>query len=318
MLRHFLAISVVDAHHHLWNLDQHRYPWLDPEVQSIVGDTSAIRRNYLPKDFAADTAGIQIIGTVHLDGGFDPADPVGETCMADALSRQVGFPNAIVGAVALQKPEAPALLEAHAAASPLLRGVRQILAWHDTPRLCYGVPRDLMQDSLWRQNFARLAPMGLSFDLQIYPHQMAEAAALARAFPDTRIILNQAGMPDGLISSDLSAWRAGLAQLAACPNVSVKISGIGMLKPDWTQDDLNELMQTTLGLFGADRMMFASNFPVDRLFRSYADIFDAFVRATAAWSAEEQAAFFSGTALRVYRLSGLPTPQISQFTKAVS
>lgn len=296
---------IIDAHHHLWDIDAHDYPWLRPGRPSIVGDTSAIRRNYLAGDFLADSVGLNLVGTVHLDGGFDPRDPVGETRFADAAHRAHGFPNAIVGAVDLAAPEAPALIEAHQAASSLFRGVRQILAWHQNPRLSYGVRRDLMDDPAWRRGFARLGPAGLSFDLQVFPGQMHDAARLARDFPDTQIILNQAGMPDGLIDGDLRAWRAGMARLAELPNVSAKVSGLAMLKPDWTLAELRHVMEVTVEAFGADRVMLGSNFPVDRLFRGYREIFDGYLTVTGGYSAAERMAILSGTAARIYRPAAL-------------
>ena len=296
---------IIDAHHHLWDLRAHEYPWLKPGTPSIVGDTTAIRCDYLADDFLQDSAGLDIIGTVHLDGGFDPRDPVGETRFADRMHRRHGFPNAIVGAVDLTADDAPAVIEAHQAASGLFRGVRQIVAWHDDPRLSYVARRDLMDDPAWQRGFARLGPAGLSFDLQVFPGQMQDAARLAQDFPDTAIIVNQAGMPDGLIDGDMAPWQRGMTLLAGQPNVCIKISGLAMLKPGWSVGELARIMEIAAEAFGAGRMMVGSNFPVDRLFRSYREIFQAYLDVTQSWSADERTAILSGTAARIYRPQAL-------------
>ncbi len=298
---HAGTLPVIDAHHHLWDLDRHSYPWLTPGTASIVGDTAAIRRNYLAEDFRADTAEMQLVATVHLDGGFDPRDPVGETRFVQGVFEREGFPNAIVGSVPLDRPDAAALMDAHAAASPLFRGVRQIVAWHENPALSYVQDAQMMQNPQWRRGFALLAPRGLSFDLQVFPAQMADAARLAQDFPHTRIIVNQAGLPDGLLSGDMGPWRDGLRRLAACGHVAIKISGLGMIKPGWTDADMRMIVETVVEAFGADRVMFGSNFPVDRLFGSYRALFHSVLRAMATCSLSEQVAFFAGNARRIYR-----------------
>lgn len=294
-------LKVFDPHHHLWDLDRYSYPWMEPGTPSIVGDPTPIRKNYLPKDYLADTADFDLIGTVHLDGGFDPENPVGETGFVQKLHEQSGFPNAIVGQVALDSPHAVELIEAHMAASPLFRGIRHIVAWHPDPQLRYVERSDYLRDETWIRNFGKLAGYGLSFDTQVYPHQMDDVARLARTHAETRIIINQAGMPDGLRTGDLSGWKAGMRLLSSCHNVYVKISGFGMLLPGWTRQDVKPLIAELVELFGPSRLMFASNFPVDKLFRSFRDIYTDYAECVRWLSPSEQEAMFSGTAMQLYR-----------------
>jgi len=294
-------LKIFDPHHHLWNLTQYRYPWMDPGTPSIVGDPAPIRKNYLAKDYLADTREFDLIGTVHLDGGFDPWNPVGETRFVQQIHEKSGFPNAIVGQVALDNPAAVELIDAHMAASPLLRGIRHIVAWHPDRRLTYVDRSDYLRDERWLRNFSKLSDYGLSFDTQVYPHQMEDLASIARVHAGTRIIVNQAGMPDGLITGDFSAWKAGMRTLSACHNVSVKISGFGMLKPKWTVKDVRPLITELVDLFGPSRLMFASNFPVDKLFRSFRDIYHDYAECVHSLSEPEREAMFSGTAIESYR-----------------
>ncbi len=294
-------LKIFDPHHHLWNLDENRYPWLEPDTPSIVGDPSPIRKNYLVADYLKDTAQFDLLGTVHLDGGFDPWNPVGETRFVQKVHEGNDFPNAIVGQVELDNPKAVELINAHMAASPLVRGIRHIVAWHQDPRLRYVERSDYLRDERWLRNFAKLADFGLSFDTQVYPNQMGDVAAIACTHPETHIVIDQAGMPDGLRTGDLSAWRAGMRALSAHRNVYIKISGFGMLLPGWAVGDVKPLVAELIDLFGPSRLMFASNFPVDKLFRSFADIYADYFECVHGLSPEDREAMFSATAISLYR-----------------
>jgi predicted TIM-barrel fold metal-dependent hydrolase len=293
-------LQVVDPHIHFWNLETHRYPWLSPPTESFIGPYEAIARTHEPPHFRADAAGVEVLRVVHVDAGHDPADPVAETRWLSSLAAEHGMPQGIVAAADLSAPDAPAILAAHAA-FPNVRGIRQILNVHEDKRKDY-VGRHFMREAAWRANFALLAQHGLSFDLQIYPTQMAEAALLARDFPQTTLILNHTGM---CIDRDLDGWREwrdGMRALGAEPNIAVKISGLGMIDHSWTVESLRPYVLETIDAFGVARCMFASNFPVDRLYASYADTWQAFATIIAAATAEEQAALLRDNADRVYRL----------------
>jgi predicted TIM-barrel fold metal-dependent hydrolase len=295
-------LQVVDPHVHFWNLETHRYPWLQPpSPDSFTGPYEAIARTHEPSHFLADAAGVEVLRVVHVDAGHDPADPVAETrWLQDLAARPPGLPQGIVAAADLAAPDVAATLAAHAAFANV-RGIRQILNVHDDPRKDY-VGRHYMREAGWRAGFALLARHGLSFDLQIYPSQMAEAAALAAAHPDTQVILNHTGMCIDRTLAGWRQWRDGLRALAAVPNVAVKISGLGMIDHRWTIESLRPYVLETIDAFGAARCMFASNFPVDRLYASYADTWGAYGAIIADASADEQAALLRDNADRLYRL----------------
>ena len=157
-------------------------------------------------------------------------------------------------------------------------------------------------DPKWLDGFARLRTHGLSFDLQLYHPQMADALALARRFPDVQIILDHAGMPIDRDAESLAAWRSAMRSLAQAPNVAAKISGLGVANPGWTIESIRPLVEHTLEVFGIDRCMVGSNYPVDRLTGTYADTFEAFRAITAGLSVAERRTLFHDNAVRIYRL----------------
>ena len=297
-------MQVVDPHIHLWDLEANRYPWLEKPADIFTGDYSSIARTHRLEDFLADAGPVEVLKVVHIDAGHDPADPVRETrWLQDIADRpgSRGLPNAIVASIDLSRPDAGATLEAHAAA-PNLRGVRQILNVHADPYFDY-VGRHFMEEETWAGNFGLLGRHGLSFDLHIYPSQMPAAAALAAAHPDIPIVLNHTGMfADRGSVAGWRAWRGGLRALAAQPNVSVKISGLGMLDHRWTVESLRPYALEALDAFGVDRAMFASNFPVDRLYSSYEALWSAYAAIVSDMGEHEKAAMFRGNAERIYRI----------------
>jgi predicted TIM-barrel fold metal-dependent hydrolase len=299
------AVETIDAHHHLWDLSALRYPWLlDPEGEGIFGSYDAIRRDYPLAEYHADGARQNVVKSVHVQAEADPADPVAETRWLQSLADKPGsggFPHAIVAFADLLADDVDRVLAAHCA-FPNVRGIRQILNWHPDRRLSY-TTSDLTEDPRFERGFARLAAHGLSFDLQCYAPQMERAAGLAQRHPETRVILNHAGMPVERDAAGVARWRAGLRALAACPNVAVKISGLGMCDPKWTPESLRPFVRDALDIFGTERAMFASNFPVDKLFSSFDRLYDAFHALTADLSRDERRRVFHDNAARWYRLA---------------
>ncbi|WP_322071775.1 amidohydrolase family protein [Paraburkholderia bannensis] len=297
-------MQVVDPHVHFWDLDTHHYPWLANPGTSFVGDARDLKHNYLPDDLLREAGDIEVLKVVHVEANHDPADPVEETRWLESIANAdvgKGLPNAIVAAADLSAANAPEILTAHAAFRRT-RGIRQILNVHANPLYDY-VGRHYMREAAWRKHFALLEQHGLSFDLQLYPSQMEEAAALARAHPGIALVVNHAGMfVDRNGVQGWRDWRDGLRVLAACPNVSVKISGLAMFDHEWTVESLRPYVLETIDAFGASRAMFASNFPVDRQFGGYADLWRAYAAIVSDASESERAALFRSNAERIYRI----------------
>ncbi|WP_321813295.1 MULTISPECIES: amidohydrolase family protein [unclassified Paraburkholderia] len=295
-------MQVVDPHVHFWDIDTHHYPWLANPGTSFVGDAQDLKHNYLPDDLLREAGDIEVLKVVHVEANHDPADPVEETRWLESIADAgKGLPDAIVAAADLSASNAPEILAAHAAFGRT-RGIRQILNVHSNPLYDY-VGRHFMREPQWRQHFALLEQHGLSFDLQLYPAQMEEAAALARAHPGVPLIVNHAGMfADRNSVQGWRAWRDGLRVLAACPNVSVKISGLAMFDHEWTVESLRPYVLETIDAFGVSRAMFASNFPVDRQFGGYADLWHAYAAIVSDASESERTALFRSNAERIYRI----------------
>lgn len=293
---------LVDPHVHLWDLQHIRYPWLTGpfDADNPNGSVEPIAVDYPLDAYLADAGKWDVRGIVHIDAGADPADALTETQWLQGMADTRGMPNGIVAFAALNDPDVETLLAAHLEHGNV-RGIRHIINWHPDPARSYS-PTDVTTSSAWMRGFGLLKRFGLSFDLQAYPGQFAHLAALIAKHPDTQVILNHTGMalpgdPDGW-----GEWRRGMAAFAALPNVAVKISGMGFTWRPWTAEQARPYVLETIDLFGADRAMFASNFPTDKLFGSFDQHFDAYDAITADFSADERAALFGRNANRIYRL----------------
>jgi predicted TIM-barrel fold metal-dependent hydrolase len=191
-----------------------------------------------------------------------------------------------------------AVLESHAARD-FVRGVRQKPRGSTTPK---DRRRSSMSDPRWRAGFAQLKPLGLQFDLQTPWWHLDEAADLARDFPDTQIVLLHTGLPADRSAEGLAAWKAAMGTLARWPNAAVKISGIGLPGVAWTAENNRQVVLTTIELFGVDRCMFGSNFPVDSVCGDLNTIFTGYKTITAGFAEEERKKMFHDNAIRIYRI----------------
>lgn len=294
-------LPIVDPHFHLWDLDNNYYPWLSDGVKpSAFGDYAAINKTYLIDDFLADARGQNLVKAVHLDVGYDPKDPAGETRWLQQVADRHGFPHGIVGYADLRKRDVGDLLDEHMQ-SANFRGIRQSMNFHHDAAKTYLTEPEVSRTPEWRNGFRELAKRELSFDLQLYYWQMDEFVDLAADFPDVQIILNHTGMQvDG--PDHFGGWRLAMERLSAAPNIACKISGLGMGNWTWTTEEFRPYVETAIEAFSVERCMFASNFPVDKLFSSYDRIFDAFRTITAGYSVNERLALFHDNAERFYRL----------------
>lgn len=312
---------VVDPHHHLWDRGGQRY---------------------MIEEMAADIAsGHNIIATVYVDcrsmyraGGPEAFRPVGEVEFANgvaAMSASGGYgPAAICAGIVshvnlLLGDGAKPVLEAEiAAGGGRFRGIRHSSAWDaefEVAGMYAKRPKGLLLDAGFRRGFTCLAPLNLSFDAWLFHPQIGELVDLARAFPDTRIVLDHCGGPVGIgrfagkREETFPSWKASIQDIAKCPNVSVKLGGLAMrlLGYDFHERPMppsseaaaaawRPYIETCIEAFGPTRAMFESNFPPDKGQCSYQVIFNAFKRIAAQYSEAEKTALFSGTATDFYRL----------------
>jgi len=312
-------LPICDPHHHIWD-----YPG----------------SRYLVDEFVADIgAGHRVVNTIFVEcrqfyrsEGPEELRPVGETEFVDSVAGPVqtlvGVTDVAAGIVGFADLSLGAsvqtVLDAHAEASPRFRGVRHASAWDESDRIHNAhtnPPRGLMSDRLFREGLSSLEKKGLSFDAWLYHPQIPELSALARAFPGLTIVLNHMAGPLGIgpyaghREEVFTLWNNNMAELASCGNVSVKLGGLTMSMSGfgWHKrqvppgsKELAEMMgpyyRACIENFGADRCMFESNFPVDRVSCAYTVQWNAFKRLSRGYSNAERTALFHDTANRIYRL----------------
>jgi len=185
---------------------------------------------------------------------------------------------------------------------PATRGIRQQLHWHANPQYRFAPRPDVMNDKDWRRGLAVLADHGLLFELQIFASQMQDGAGLARSLPDIVFVLEHAGMLEDTSERGWQLWREGMTALADCPNVNVKLSGLGTFVHACREDVMGPIVEQTVAIFGADRCFYGSNFPIEKLWTDYGTLYRTFRSAIAQLSDRDQAAILHDTAARLYRL----------------
>lgn len=292
----------VDAHIHLWDLKHIRYPWLTGPFSSDGpnGSVEPIAKNYLIEDYLEDAKAYEPLAAVHIDAGAHPDDALKETRWLQAMADESGFPQAIVAYAPLHEATVEALLVEHSRHKNV-RGIRQIVNWHPDARLTY-TPRNYLEDPQWEQGLALLGKYNLSFDLQIYPLQMQQAAKIGGRYDHIPLMLNHAGMPINDGSDYQEIWLNGLKALCALPHAYVKLSGFGLARRDWTVDNIRSWVLRVIDLFGPKRVMFASDFPTDKLFSDFNRVLGAFDAITADFTPQERDDLFAANALRHYRI----------------
>jgi predicted TIM-barrel fold metal-dependent hydrolase len=317
-------LPIIDPHHHFWDMP-HRGHYLLPELLVDIGgghnivstvflECRAMYRKDGPREMSAlgEVEFVTGIAAMSASGGYGPCR------VAEGI---VGGGDLIVGA------RVRALLEAEIrAAGGRLRGLRHGVAWDGNESVgkyaSRMVPPHLVLDPKFREGFAQLAPLGLSFESWQYHPQLADAIDLARSFPGTTIILNHVGgilgvgPYNGHRQEILASWRKDINELAKCSNVYCKLGGLGMVSVGFdfherdvppSSEDLaaawRPYIEGCIEAFGPDRCMFESNFPPDKQSGGYTEVWNAFKRITSGALATEKKALYSGTAAKVYRLT---------------
>jgi len=297
------AVTLIDAHHHLWDLRMGRHPWLcgAEEKAFFMGDYTPLKRDYLPEDYRRDAAGHNVLTTIHCEAEWDRADQVGETRWITGIAEQHGFPGAIVAHAWFHTPDAEEVIAAQAG-FPLVRGIRSKPVTGESPgRIAPGAP-GTMQDDTWLRGFALLEKYGLSWDLRVPFWHLCEAAEVARAFPKVPIVLNHTGFPWDRSEAGLAAWRGAMEALAREPNVHVKVSEFGLKDAPWDYEGNRRIVADAIAIFGIERAMFASNFPVAGLRVAYGELVAALSRMLADRPQDERDRFFWRNAAAFYRL----------------
>ena len=295
---------IVDAHHHVWDLGRNYHPWLcdEPPIPFRYGDYGPLRRNYLADDYRRDSANYNVVASVYVEAEWDPADPIGESRWIHGQADQYGLPNAVVAQAWLDRDDIEDVLAKQAAFARVV-SVRHKPRASPDPRTVERGAKGSMGDPKWRRGFAMLEHHGLAFDLQTPYWHLGEAYELACEFPRTTIILNHTGLPNDRSVEGLAQWRRAMEGLARATNVMVKISGLGRPGAAWTVEDNGPIVLDTIALFGVDRCMFASNFPVDGLVADFDTIYGGFMGIVEHLPRGNQEKMFCDNARRIYRIS---------------
>ncbi|MEM6410379.1 MAG: amidohydrolase family protein [Pseudomonadota bacterium] len=292
---------IVDAHHHLWDLDACRHTWLSEKgVKRFFGDPTPIQKNYHAKNFKAEFGSLPVRKSVHIQCGVATEESIKETFWADAEAEAATLPNAIVAFAELTSLALEDELNAHEA-STRLRGIRQIVGRSAEEDRKTGTSA-LLQDERFNDGLRTLAGRKLSFDLQLTPPLMEEAADVFGKVEELPIALCHCGSPSDFSDKGIAEWAKGLERLAELPNLICKISGFGMFDHDWTVDSIRPHVLRVIDIFGPERVAFGSNFPVDKLHATYESVMGAYLEITSGFSADERFSMFAGTAEKFYRI----------------
>ncbi len=292
---------MIDAHHHIWR--QADLPWLNGPMQPrIFGPYESIMRDYLIDEFLADVAGTGIERSVYVQANWAPDRFEDEVAWVQSVANVAGWPHAIVGYANFLADDIRAQLD-RLAKYPLMRGVRMQLHWHENDLYRFAAEPELPRNEVLRRNVSLLSEYGWSFDLQVFAGQMEGAAGLAASCPRVTFVLQHAGMLEDLSEAGRMAWRAGMQQLADRPNVVCKLSGLGTFLHRNDPEHIADMVAQAVAMFGAERCLFGSNYPIEKLWTSYPDLFAAFRSAAAGLSEADQSYIFNDTAARVYRMA---------------
>ncbi|HEY8567374.1 MAG TPA: amidohydrolase family protein [Beijerinckiaceae bacterium] len=292
-----MTTGIVDAHFHIWR--QADLPWLvGPMQPRIFGPYEPIRRDYPIEEYLSDGRSSGVQHAVYVQANWAPERFMDEVAFVAEVSDRSGVPIAIVAYADMLADDVRPQLDA-LSQNARVRGVRMQLHWHGNPLYRFASRPDLARDERLQANVARLSDYGWSFDLQVFTSQMAGAAELAEACPDVTFVLQHAGMLEDLSEGGIAAWRTGMERLAARPNVTSKLSGLGTFLRANDAAHIAFVVRETLALFGAQRCLFGSNFPIEKLWTSYGDLMAAYRSAV---PKAVRADVFSKTARRIYRL----------------
>jgi predicted TIM-barrel fold metal-dependent hydrolase len=294
-------VKKIDAHNHLWDLSQKKHLWLLSDGgKTFIGNNDDLKKDYLITNYLHDINRQGIVKSVHVQAGWSREEAIGESKWLQAIADQYSYPHAIVAYADFSAPNIEEILTQHCQFANV-RGIRQILNWHSNSYFT-GCGKDYINMPIWQRNFSLLAKYNLSFDMQIYPSQMPIAFKLAKKHSDIQIILNHAGMPLFPGVTNFKVWHDNMKKLAKLPNISVKISGFGMFDHNWNMTKIKPLVLNVIDLFGVNRCMFASNFPIDKLYKTYDEIFCIFLAIVKDFGYTEKEQLFYTTAARIYRI----------------
>jgi predicted TIM-barrel fold metal-dependent hydrolase len=302
MERDQAKLRIVDAHFHLWDLQgQINYDWLVHPEHNWLGDYSAFQRTYLAPEYIRATSLHNLVGAVAIEAECDRSQQVPETAFFTLVNEQYGLPSVIVAHAWVDTPNAEEII-AQQAAFKLVRGIRTKPIIAAKPGESVRGQSRSLQDPKWITGLGLLEKYKLSWDLRLPWWHLEEGAEVAALYPNMPVVLNHTGYPWNRDKESMAQWRKGMQALAKLANVSCKISGLCVSDRPWTLEENGPIIRETIEMFGVDRCMFASNFPVDSLKGSWDYVYTCFKRSVAHLSIVDQQKLFADNAIRVYRI----------------
>ena len=294
-------IPIIDAHHHFWDLGLNKNPWLnsDKQIPFRYGDYKSICKNFLTTDYFEVSKNHNIVKTIHMETEWDPNDPIGETEWLHKLFEMTGFPNALVAQAWFDRNDIEKVLE-NQSKYDLTRSIRHKPKSTNNPNTKLDNIKGSLNDPVFRSGYSLLKKHKLHFDLQTPWWHLNDATQLAKDFPDTIIILNHTGLPSDRSFDGLNQWRMNLEEFSEQPNTAIKISGICVPDKKWTVKLNKEIILDVINIFGYERCMFASNFPVDSLCATFDEIYNGFKNITAGLPENEIQCLFHDNAIKYY------------------
>jgi predicted TIM-barrel fold metal-dependent hydrolase len=292
--------KIIDSHFHIWR--QNDLAWLSgPSVPRIFGEYDPIRRDYPLEEFLADQAGSGVEKAVYVQTNWPNERFEEEVTWIHDVAKASGWPHAMVAYADVAADDVRPQLD-HLTKYPLVRGVRMQLHWHENPQYRFAPTADQVIDKKVRANIAHLKDYGYTFDLQLFPGQMQDGARLVAENPETSFVLPHAGMLTDLSPEASEAWREGLRHFAGLPNLYAKLSGLGTFVHRNDRALIAYVVDHAIEILGSDRLMFGSNFPIEKLWTTHAELVSAHRDAVAKHGAQTEADIFWNTASRVYRV----------------
>ncbi|MBV9702257.1 MAG: amidohydrolase family protein [Methylobacteriaceae bacterium] len=287
------AIPFVETHFHLHDMKnpELRYSWLEPDaVHHFLGDIDAIKaQHYWIDDFLAEIRFSNVPKAVHVQAALGSPDPVKETEWLQKFADRTGYPHGIIGECHLAQPDAAPVLERHMQFANF-RGIRD-----------FG-PGDYLADTSWQAGFGLLGRFGLVSCLDTRIERVPKVLTLAAKYPSVPICIDHCAIPNSRSPEYFQVWRKALKDLSVADSIVMKISGLGMYDRTWTVDSLKPWVLGSIEAFGTSRVVFGTNWPVDRMFSSYPDLVNAYAKIIEGFTPEEQRAMFSGNAERLFRI----------------
>ena len=293
---------VVDSHHHIWEWKD--YPWLTAPISPKMygSNYQPLRQDYLVEHLVADFGNNNVVKSVHVQANYDPKRPVDETKWLQSVADRAGFPHAIVGDARMDADDLAEVLAGHKHYKNT-RGVRhQLHFWQGDPLRCRTDRADHCLTDKFQQGIASLEKADLHFELQGFSHQFKHFAELANNHPRVRFCLVHGGMLTADDAETVKAWKEGMNLLVACPNITIKCSGLNFFAGKCDVPHMTIMLDHIIDSFGASRAFYGSNFPLEKLWAKYDDLIAGCKQILSRHPMAEQRKFFHDTAAKFYRI----------------